>query len=43
MAVPSKLSDDQCDRIAAAYRKVAAHLLKGGVAAGRVERDGVRR
>ena len=28
MAVPSKLTGDQCDRIAQAYRKVAAHLLK---------------
>jgi 8-amino-3,8-dideoxy-alpha-D-manno-octulosonate transaminase len=27
MAVPSKLTDDQCDRIAGAYRKVAAHVL----------------
>jgi dTDP-4-amino-4,6-dideoxygalactose transaminase len=27
MAVPSVLTDDQCDRIARAYRKVAAHLL----------------
>ena len=27
MAVPSSLTGEQCDRIAEAYRKVAAHLL----------------
>jgi 8-amino-3,8-dideoxy-alpha-D-manno-octulosonate transaminase len=40
MAVPSKLSDDQCDRIAGAYRKVAAHLLGDGVPAGAAKRSG---
>ena len=28
MAVPSSLTGAQCDLIAAAYRKVASHLLK---------------
>ena len=27
MAVPSVLTDEQCNKIAEAYRKVAAHLL----------------